>query len=170
MFSEKTTKFYEISTLLLSYVMQIKSKWRFHKILWPSQNVLTLKSSIMTFFSFQWPVWLQSTKRYWMVRLMHTTCISAPAGNISIMRTAFFFFLGFLMYWKKLWNSICDMDSNISTLLIGFSLLHTKTKTNQTHNVKDLMVVEFFSNNVYKVQLTFYSLYWRNMVYYYKIS
>ena len=105
-----------------------------------------------------------------MVRLMHTTCISAPAGNISIMRTAFFFFLGFLMYWKKLWNSICDMDSNISTLLIGFSLLHTKTKTNQTHNVKDLMVVEFFSNNVYKVQLTFYSLYWRNMVYYYKIS
>ena len=124
----------------------------------------------MTFFSFQWPVWLQSTKRYWMVRLMHTTCISAPAGNISIMRTAFFFFFCFLMYWKKLWNSICDMDSNISTLLIGFSLLHTKTKTNQTHNVKDLMVVEFFSNNVYKVQLTLYSLYWRNMVYYYKIS
>jgi len=35
------------------------------------------------------------------------------------------------------------MDSNISTLLIGFSLLHTK-KTNQTHNVKDLMVIEFF--------------------------
>lgn len=32
-----------------------------------------------------------------------------------------------------------------------------KTKTNQTHNVKDLMVVEFFSNNVYKIQPTFLS-------------
>ena len=42
-----------------------------------------------------------------------------------------------------------------------------KTKTNQTHNVKDLMVVEFFSNNVYKIQPKIWvlSLYWRNMIY-----
>ena len=38
-YSEKATKFCEISTLLLSYVVPVKSKWRFRKILWPSQNI-----------------------------------------------------------------------------------------------------------------------------------
>ena len=37
-YSEKATKFCKISTLLLSYVMPVK-RWRFCKILWPSQNI-----------------------------------------------------------------------------------------------------------------------------------
>ena len=40
--SERATKFCEISTLLLS---QSKVRYRFHKILWPSQNIWTLASS-----------------------------------------------------------------------------------------------------------------------------
>ena len=43
-YSEKATKFCEISTLLLSYVVPVKSKVRFRKILWPSQNIWTLIS------------------------------------------------------------------------------------------------------------------------------
>ena len=38
-YSEKATKLYEIFTLLLSYVVPVKSKV---KILWPSQNIWTL--------------------------------------------------------------------------------------------------------------------------------
>ena len=37
--SEKATKFCEIFTLLLSYVVPVKVRWRFRKILWPSQNI-----------------------------------------------------------------------------------------------------------------------------------
>ena len=39
LYSEKATKFSEISTLLLFYVVPVKSKGRFRKILWPSQNM-----------------------------------------------------------------------------------------------------------------------------------
>ena len=40
-YTEKATKFFKIFTLLLSYVLPVKSKvtWRFCKILWPSQNI-----------------------------------------------------------------------------------------------------------------------------------
>ena len=44
-YSEKATKFWKIFTLLLSYVVPVKSiliRWRFRKILWPSQNIWTL--------------------------------------------------------------------------------------------------------------------------------
>ena len=41
-YSEKATKFCEIFTLLLSYVVPVKVRWRFRKILWPSQNIWTL--------------------------------------------------------------------------------------------------------------------------------
>ena len=42
-YSEKATKFCKISTLLLSYVVPVKKvRWRFRKILWPSQNIWTL--------------------------------------------------------------------------------------------------------------------------------
>ena len=38
-YSEKATHFCEIFTLLLSYVVPVtKVRWRFRKILWPSQN------------------------------------------------------------------------------------------------------------------------------------
>ena len=40
-YSEKATKFYEIFTFLLSYVVPVK-RWRFCKILWFSQNIWTL--------------------------------------------------------------------------------------------------------------------------------
>ena len=87
-----------------------------------------------------------------------------------------YFFLGFLMYWKK----ALEFD-----LWYGFKHIYPphriffatqKTKTNQTHNVKDLMVVEFFSNDVYKIQPTFwvhtliYYIEEINMIYYDKIS
>ena len=38
-YSEKAIKFCEISTLLLSYVVPVKSKVEISKILWPSQNI-----------------------------------------------------------------------------------------------------------------------------------
>ena len=38
-YSEKATKFSEISTLFLSYVVPVNSKVKFRKILWPSHNV-----------------------------------------------------------------------------------------------------------------------------------
>ena len=38
-YSEKVTKFCEISTLLLSYVVLVKSKVDFSQILWPSKNI-----------------------------------------------------------------------------------------------------------------------------------
>ena len=41
-YSEKATKFWEISTLLLSYVVPVKSKMETSQILWPSQNIWTL--------------------------------------------------------------------------------------------------------------------------------
>ena len=44
MYSEKATKFCEISTLNLSYVVQSKVRWIFHKILWPSQKIWTLNT------------------------------------------------------------------------------------------------------------------------------
>ena len=73
-YSKKATKFCEISTLLLSYVVPVKSKvetgdfakfcgllriyelwskvrWRFRKILWPTQNIRTLQN---------WVLWLGS--------------------------------------------------------------------------------------------------------------
>ena len=39
---EKATKFYEIFPLLLS-VRTVDKRWRFRKILWPSQNIRTLQ-------------------------------------------------------------------------------------------------------------------------------
>ena len=38
-YSEKATKFCEISTVDLSYVSVVPDLWRFRKILWPSQNI-----------------------------------------------------------------------------------------------------------------------------------
>ena len=43
--------FCEISTLLLSYVVPVKSRWRFRKILWLSQNIWTLT------FDNPWQLW-----------------------------------------------------------------------------------------------------------------
>ena len=40
-YSEKATKFCEISYLLLLQYTQSKVRWRFRKILWPSQNMWT---------------------------------------------------------------------------------------------------------------------------------
>jgi hypothetical protein len=51
-YSEKATNFFEISTLLLSYVVPVKSKWRFCKILWPSQNMWSLIQYCLVFFQF----------------------------------------------------------------------------------------------------------------------
>ena len=52
----EATKLCEIFTLLLSYVVSVKSRWRFLKILWPSQNIWTLwmplcriRSKLITF-------------------------------------------------------------------------------------------------------------------------
>ena len=44
-YSEKATKFCEISTLDLSYVVPVKSTVEIFKILWPFQNILTLTQS-----------------------------------------------------------------------------------------------------------------------------
>ena len=41
-YSEKATKFCEISTVDLSYILQSNLWWRFRKIMWPSQNIWTL--------------------------------------------------------------------------------------------------------------------------------
>ena len=41
-YSEKATKFCEIFTLLLSYVVPVKSKVKISQILWPSQNIYEL--------------------------------------------------------------------------------------------------------------------------------
>ena len=38
-YSKNATKFCEISTLLLTTVHKSKVRWRFRKILWPSQNI-----------------------------------------------------------------------------------------------------------------------------------
>ena len=42
-YSEKATKFFDISTLLLSYVVPVKSMVEVSEILLPSQNIRTLK-------------------------------------------------------------------------------------------------------------------------------
>ena len=41
-YSEKTTKFYEISPYFWLALHRTKARWRFRKILWPSQNIWTL--------------------------------------------------------------------------------------------------------------------------------
>ena len=46
--SEKATKFCETSTLFWLYVVPVKISWRFHKILWPSQNIWTIKISLFS--------------------------------------------------------------------------------------------------------------------------
>ena len=46
-YSEKSTNFCEISTVDLSYL-----RWRFRKLLWPSQNIGTLKLIFFQFESF----------------------------------------------------------------------------------------------------------------------
>ena len=40
--SDKATRFFEISTLLLKALHRTKVRWRFCKILWPSQNIWSL--------------------------------------------------------------------------------------------------------------------------------
>ena len=55
-YSEKATNFFEISTLLLSYVVPVKSKWRFCKILWPSQNIWSLVQYCLFFFKYSFLV------------------------------------------------------------------------------------------------------------------
>ena len=41
-YSEKATKICESLTLILSYIVPVKRRWRFRKILWPFQNIWTL--------------------------------------------------------------------------------------------------------------------------------
>ena len=41
-YSEKATKFCKTSTVDLTVTTLTNVRWRFHKILWPSQNILTL--------------------------------------------------------------------------------------------------------------------------------
>ena len=55
LYSEKATKFCEISTLLLSYVVSVKVRWRFPKILWPSHNIWTLIFFNSSKFKQDWP-------------------------------------------------------------------------------------------------------------------
>ena len=55
LYSEKGTKFCEIYTLLLSTVcsmqyIETKVRWRFRKILWPSQNIRTLKAKVNVYW------------------------------------------------------------------------------------------------------------------------
>ena len=47
-YSEKVTKFCEISTLLLSVCTVDKSKVEISQILWPSQNILTLMGCLFS--------------------------------------------------------------------------------------------------------------------------
>ena len=47
-YSEKVTKFCEISTLLLSVCTADKSKVEISQILWPSQNILTLMGCLFS--------------------------------------------------------------------------------------------------------------------------
>ena len=56
-YSEKATKFlrnlhltFDYSTSILQYI-QSKVRWRFRKILWPSQNIRTLRISFFCIFS-----------------------------------------------------------------------------------------------------------------------
>ena len=55
-YSEKATKFCEISTYFCLQYIQTEVKWRFFKILWPSQNIWTL---ISVFFGLKvlWNIW-----------------------------------------------------------------------------------------------------------------
>ena len=65
-YSEKATKFCEIFTLFLTYVERVKVRWRFCKILWPFQNIWTLKVSQMMFHS--------CLKKFW---------ISGPSNEVN---------------------------------------------------------------------------------------
>ena len=49
-YSEKATKFCEISTLLLTGTTKTKVRGRFRKILWPSQNIWSLTKRLQMFF------------------------------------------------------------------------------------------------------------------------
>ena len=51
-YSEKATKFCEITTLL-QYI-QTKVRWRFRKILWPSQNIRTLIDNTLPTRAISW--------------------------------------------------------------------------------------------------------------------
>ena len=59
-YSEKATKFCEISTLLLT-VLYSKVRWIFRKILWPNQNIWTLSSSYKYFY---WWLTLEQTSSW----------------------------------------------------------------------------------------------------------
>ena len=50
-YSEKATRFCKISTLLLSVCTVDKVRWRFRKILWPSQNIRTLENNAILYLS-----------------------------------------------------------------------------------------------------------------------
>ena len=60
-YSEKVTKFCEITTVDLSYVVRSNLHWRFCKILWPFQNIWTLIIEI----------WFTSPRKvfFWLGRL-----------------------------------------------------------------------------------------------------
>ena len=65
-YSDKTTKFCEISTVDLSYVCQSNLQWRFHKILWPSQNIWTLPFQIPVQLLLDSRATSQLTILFWM--------------------------------------------------------------------------------------------------------
>ena len=57
-YSEKVTKFWEISTLILSYVVPVKGMVGFRKILWPFQNIWILTMIVFNHFYFNYLLYL----------------------------------------------------------------------------------------------------------------
>ena len=134
-YSEKAAKFCEISPLLLSYVVPVKKskvRWRFCKILWPSQNIWTLKLSFIAnllrksaaftvhIHSISTKVWAEFYSDYWsyFLRLhiyLTKNLVSSYLDFLSTFRLTIIknievqistFFSLWLKVWDPIWNQI----------------------------------------------------------------
>ena len=85
--SEKVTNFCQISTIDLSYVVTVKSteilQWRFRKILWPSQNVWTLRMLIGILFKITKPLPFEIFLKIYVYNLYLRKYVSSWKCNLS---------------------------------------------------------------------------------------
>ena len=97
-YSEKATKFCEIFTLLLSYVVPVKSKVKISKNLGPSQNMWTLQEN-----SVRW----QTKKTLWNL----LTCTNSAGNNNDTSSTLFDS--------DTVRNSLCNASSVLTIFFVA---------------------------------------------------
>ena len=96
--SEKATKFCEISTLLLFYVVPVKSKVEISQMLWPSQNISEVRTIL-------------ETKCF-------LTCSWRFLGSISLEKFKFNSNMDTKTYCFAMINHLVDIEVTITNVLL----------------------------------------------------